>query len=78
MAQAQMTERGRKNFLIPLLYEEVNVGNLDADLKMYIETHTYIDTINSVSFIALQLVFYHIFSLFIPQLLQNKGLVHLD
>ena len=40
MAQAQMTEKGRKNFLIPLLYEEVNVADLDADLKMYIETHT--------------------------------------
>ena len=49
MAQAQMTEKGRKNFLIPLLYEEVNVADLDADLKMYIETHTYIDTTNLVS-----------------------------
>ena len=52
IAHSQMTEKGRKNFLIPLLYEEVNVGDLDADLKMYIETHTYIDTTNLVSFIV--------------------------
>ena len=52
IAHSQMTEKGRKNFLIPLLYEEVNVGDLDADLKMYIETHSYIDTTNLVSFMV--------------------------
>ena len=39
---------GRKNFLIPVLYEEVNLDDLDADLKLYIETHTYIDTKDQV------------------------------
>ena len=49
IAHAQVTEKGRKNFLIPLLYEEVKLDDLDADLKMYIETHTYIDTQDLVS-----------------------------
>ena len=39
---------GRKNFLIPLLYENIDPNELDADLKIYIGTHTYIDCKNLV------------------------------
>ena len=34
---------GRKKFLIPLLYEDVGDEELDADIKLYIDTHTYTD-----------------------------------
>ena len=39
----QLVVDGRKKFLIPLLYEDVGDEELDADIKLYIETHTYID-----------------------------------
>ena len=39
----QLVADGRKKFLIPLLYEDVGDEELDADLKLYIETHTYTD-----------------------------------
>ena len=48
IAHAQVTEKSRKNFLIPLLYEDVKPDDLDADLKLYVETHTYIETKNLV------------------------------
>ena len=44
--------KGRKKFLIPLLLEDVNANELeevDADLKLYIETHTYTDCKDTVS-----------------------------
>ena len=44
--------KGRKKFLIPLLLEDVNTNELeevDADLKLYIETHTYTDCKDTVS-----------------------------
>ena len=44
IAHAQVIEKGRKNFLIPVLYEEVKLKDLDKDFKLYIETHTYIET----------------------------------
>ena len=39
----QLVVDGRKKFLIPLLYENIDLEDLDADLKLYIETHTYTD-----------------------------------
>ena len=42
----QLVAEGKKKFLIPLLLEDVNPNELeevDADLKLYIETHTYTD-----------------------------------
>ena len=39
----QLRDQGRKKFLIPLLYEEVDQEELDADLALYINTHTYTD-----------------------------------
>ena len=39
----QLVANGRKKFLIPLLYEDVGDEELDGDLKVYIETHTYTD-----------------------------------
>ena len=39
----QLVAEGRKKFLIPLLYENLGDEELDADLKLYIETHTYTD-----------------------------------
>ena len=39
----QLVADGRKKFLIPLLYENLGDEELDADLKLYIETHTYTD-----------------------------------
>ena len=32
------------------MYEELDVDDLDADLKMYIETHTYLDCKNPVKY----------------------------
>ena len=55
IAHAQVTEKNRKNFLIPLLYEDVKPNDLDADLKLYVETHTYIETKNLVKSINLDL-----------------------
>ena len=49
----QLVAQGRKKFLIPLLLEDVNpneLGEVDADLKLYIETHTYTDCRDLVSF----------------------------
>ena len=48
----QLVAKGRKKFPIPLLLEEVNpnkLGEVDADLKLYIETHTYTDCKDTVS-----------------------------
>ena len=53
IAHAQVTEKSRKNFLIPLLYEDVEPDDLDVDLKLYVETHTYIETKNLVKSIKL-------------------------
>ena len=39
----QLVVDGRKKFLIPLLYEDVGDEELDADIKLYIEIHTYTD-----------------------------------
>ena len=47
----QLVASGRKKFLIPLLYEDVRpdeLNEVDADLKLYIQTHTYTDCKNVV------------------------------
>ena len=59
IAHAQVTEKSRKNFLIPLLYEDVEPDDLDADLKLYVETHTYIETKNLVKSIKLKVLIVH-------------------
>ena len=45
---AHATENARNKFLIPILFEDVSIGNLDADLKFYLENHTYIEYRNVV------------------------------
>ena len=45
----QLVAQGRKKFLIPLLYEEVDQVELDADLALYIKTYTYTDCKDVVS-----------------------------
>ena len=42
-AHAHATGNARNKFLIPLLYEDINIRDLDADLKLYLENHTYIE-----------------------------------
>ena len=42
-AHAYATGNARNKFLIPLLYEDINIRDLDADLKLYLENHTYIE-----------------------------------
>ena len=47
----QLVANGRKKFLIPLLYEDVRpdeLSEVDADLKLYIQTHTYTECTNLV------------------------------
>ena len=58
----QLVADGRKKFLIPLLYENLGDEELDADLKLYIETHTYTDCKDLV-FIFFS---HHYFNLFLP------------
>ncbi len=42
---------GRKKYLIPLMLEEINASEIqDADLRLYIESHTYLDCKNLVCF----------------------------
>ena len=51
----QLVTGGRKKFLIPLLLEDVKLnelGDVDADLKLYIETHTYTDCKYLVSVVS--------------------------
>ena len=42
-AHAHATGNGRNKFLIPILFEDVNTGDVDADLKFYLNNHTYIE-----------------------------------
>ena len=46
----QLVSKGRKRFIIPLLYEGLEVDELEPDLKQYIETHTYIECKDKVKF----------------------------
>ncbi len=35
---------GRKKYMIPLMLENIKAGEIqDADLRMYVESHTYLD-----------------------------------
>ena len=49
-AHAHATGNGRKKFLIPILFEDVTIRDLDTDLKFYMENHTYIEYKNLVMF----------------------------
>ena len=44
MAHAQLTEKQRHKFLIPIMMEDITTMNLDdyPDLKLYLTTHTYL------------------------------------
>ena len=48
-AHAHATGNGRKKFLIPILCNDVTVGELDTDLKFYLDNHTYIEYKNQVT-----------------------------
>ncbi len=42
--------KGRKKYLIPILLKNVNPARIqDADLRMYVESHTYLDSKDKVS-----------------------------
>ena len=43
-AHAHATGNGRNKFLIPVLFGDVGVKDLDADLKFHLENHTYIQS----------------------------------
>ena len=42
-AHAHATRNARNKFMIPILYEDINIRDLDTDLKLYLENHTYIE-----------------------------------
>ncbi len=48
----------RKKYLIPLMLENLNPNHIqDVDLRMYVESHTYLDCKDQVSkFLCLQCV----------------------
>ena len=48
-AHAHATGNGRNKFLIPIMFGEINVQDLDADLKLYLENHTYLKSKNMVN-----------------------------
>ena len=50
-AHAHATGSGRKKFLIPILWSDIAVRELEADMKFYLENHTYIEYINLVMFL---------------------------
>ncbi len=45
IAHEQVVKGRTKKFLIPILLKNVTARKIkDADLRMYVETHTYLDT----------------------------------
>ncbi len=43
IAHTQMVN-GRKKYIIPLMLEKIKASEIqDADLRMYVESHTYLD-----------------------------------
>ncbi len=41
--------KGRKKYLVPILLKGVNTSKIkDADLRMYIESHTYLNSTDKV------------------------------
>ena len=53
----QLVANGRKKFLIPLLFEDLDHDGLDSDLKLYIDTHTYANCKNLVFMFTFNSVF---------------------
>ena len=48
-AHAHATGNARNKFLIPILFEDVSIGDLDTDLRLYLRNHTYIKCNNLVN-----------------------------
>ena len=48
-AHAYATGNARNKFMIPILDEDINIRDLDTDLKLYLENHTYIECKNMVT-----------------------------
>ena len=46
-AHAHATGNGRNKFLIPILFGDVGIGDLDADLKFYLEK-SYVHTVQQL------------------------------
>ena len=42
-AHAHATGNGRNKFLIPILYGDLQVGDLSTEMRFYLENHTYIE-----------------------------------
>ncbi len=41
---------GRKKYIIPLILEKIKASEIqDADLRMYVESHTYLDCTDKVN-----------------------------
>ena len=49
----QLVAKGRKKFLFPLLFEDLDRDELDSDLQLYIDTHTYANCKNLVLYICI-------------------------
>ncbi len=46
----QQVIQGRKKYLVPILIKNVKTGKIkDADLRMYLESHTYLDSTDKVN-----------------------------
>ena len=46
-ALAHANLSGRNKFLIPILFGDVSIEDLNADLKFYLENHMYIEHNNN-------------------------------
>ncbi len=48
---------GRKKYIIPLMLEKIKAGEIqDADLRMYVESHTYLDCNDKVCLVPDQML----------------------
>ncbi len=50
--------KGKRKYLVPILLKGVNTGKIkDADLRMCIESHTYLDSTDKVCFRGHKIIF---------------------
>ena len=48
-AHAHATGNGRNKFMVPVLLGDTNIREMDQELKLHLENHTYIEFKNVVS-----------------------------
>ena len=51
-AHAHATGNGRNKFLIPILYGDLQFGDLSTEMRFYLENHTYIEYKNVRIFVT--------------------------